>query len=74
MMDHEPARRAAGAASETVALKYQLAQAAKRAQRTIAAIIAQPAAAAGLQLNWPAATFAEQAQLSALLLPRRLQR
>jgi hypothetical protein len=48
MMDHEPACRATGAASETITLKDQLAQAAEPAQGTITAVITQAAAAASL--------------------------
>jgi Domain of unknown function (DUF6429) len=47
-MDHEPPCRATGAASETITLKDQLAQAAEPAQRAITAIIAEAAAAASL--------------------------
>jgi hypothetical protein len=46
MMDHEPACRATGAASETITLKNQLAQAAEPAQGMITAVIAEAAAAA----------------------------
>jgi len=45
MMDHEPVCRATGAASETVALKDQLAQAAKPAQGTITSVVTEAAAA-----------------------------
>jgi hypothetical protein len=48
MMDHEPACRATSAASETITLKDQLAQAAEPAQGTITAVITQAAAAASL--------------------------
>ena len=48
MMDHQAPCRPAGAASKPVTLKHQLAQAAEPAQRMIAAVLAQAAAAATL--------------------------
>jgi hypothetical protein len=48
MMDHEPPCRATGAASETITLKNQLAQAAEPAQGVITAVIAEAAAALSL--------------------------
>ena len=48
MMDHQAPSRPAGAAAKPVTLKNQLAQAAKPAQRMIAAVIAQAAAAGTL--------------------------
>jgi len=46
MMDHEPGICPASAASETITLKNQLAQAAEPAQGMITAVIAETAAAA----------------------------
>ena len=48
MMDHEPACRATGAASETITLKDQLAQAAEPAQKVIAPVVAETAVAGAL--------------------------